>query len=639
MTTDQNQSETGLAGLRRNVGFARVRLGQLLVWYALSGVVVFVLPMMARFGTRPWRMPAGDEIQSWYWLVAFLVSAFSVTLLRAIRKEVSLPVLALVAIGPWLIGYLTLMGREGVSHSRAVALVSAATGTGLLIAPALIPAVMLPHATGITVAAAALAGLLGSRRPVEAEEKRPTTEQTFIRTALVPLELTYRSGLIADAQVPGGALARLGPGLLLVTGGGSFYEIAWDSGQRLQARRLDIPAPPTNRDRMPSNMEKSPYLRVTGLAVAATPESVTVHVAHEAWSPDEGCVVMQVSAMRLHGTSAIQKNWRPVYATRPCIKPDREFDKVETGGRLLLHTDGSLVLTVGDYGKNREVQLSQDRDGDYGKTLRIGPRGERTLFTMGHRNPGGLTADRAGNLWETEHGPQGGDELNLLVAGANYGWPITTYGTDYGTYRWRNPPPDSPRSQFREPSFVFTPSVAISSIIALDGTRFEPWAGDLLAGSLNGERLLRFRLTGTRPVYVEPIAIRRRIRDLAETADGRIVLWTDGGDLVTLAPATRVMLGAFAYEVCKNCHGALGRNARRTVPPLARVIGRKVASLPGFPYSDGLRNVGGVWTEQRLDAFLQSPSTFAPGNTMSFPGIADSVERRLIVNFIRQASR
>ncbi len=640
MTTDQNQPEPGLAGRLRNVGFARVTLGSLLVWYALSAVVVFALPPLVRSGIWPWAMPASDEIQSWYWMVAFMVSAFGLTLVRAMRKHVSVPVLAVLVIGPWLLGYLALMRRADVGHSRAVALVSATAGAGLLIAPAIIPSVAMPHVTVATVVAAALAGLFGSRRSVEPERTAvKPVERTVINTALVPLEITYESGLIADKQVPGGALARLGRGLLLATGRGTWYEIAWDSGQSLRARQLNIPAPPTNLDRLPENLEKPPWLRVTGLAVSATPESVTVYVAHEAWRPDERCLVLQVSAMRLHGTEAADTGWRPVYVTRPCISLDRQYDRYETGGRLLLQSDGSLLLTVGDFGKNRETQLSQDPDGDYGKTLRIGPHGKRSLFTMGHRNPGGLTADRAGNLWEAEHGPRGGDELNLLVAGANYGWPITTYGTDYGTYRWRNPPPDSPRSPFREPSFVFTPSVAISSIIALEGTRFKPWAGDLLAGSLNGERLLRFRLTGTRPVYAEPLQINRRIRDLVEGEDGRIVLWTDGGDLVWLEPASDVMLGAFAYEVCKNCHGSLGGAVRRTVPPLAGVIGRKVASLTDFAYSDGLRKVDGVWTEQRLDAFLESPSRFAPGNTMSFPGIANSVERRLILDFIREESR
>jgi hypothetical protein len=127
MTTDQNQPEPGLAGRLRNVGFARVGVGRLLLWYALSAVVVFALPPLLRFGTRPWRMPASDEIQSWYWMVAFLLSAFRVTLVRAMRMRLSAPVFAVVMTGPWLLGYLTLMQRADVGHSIDE---TAATGLG-----------------------------------------------------------------------------------------------------------------------------------------------------------------------------------------------------------------------------------------------------------------------------------------------------------------------------------------------------------------------------------------------------------------------------------------------------------------------------------------------------------------------------
>ena len=623
------------------MGFSQVRTGDLMLWYAVGALLVFAVPSYVWFRAEPWRMPPSDEIQAWYWMVAFLVAAVGVTVVRASRGALSLPLFAMLATGPWVLAYVALMPRLGVAHSRGVALVAAVVGTGMLIAPAAIPRIAMPYVARIAALMILLAGAMSGPGPVEEVAAAPEVErQTVVSTSLVPLTVTYESGLITDTLVPGGAIARLGRDLLLVTGEGGWYEVGWDStGLKLRTRKLDIPAPMSRPEYDPHG-PGTPFIRVTGLVISQTPGSVTAYVAHEVWRSEEGCVHLQVSAMRLKGWEAAETTWRPIYVTQPCIQPGEGFDSFETGGRLLLQSDGSLLLTVGDYGLNREASSahSQRPSTDYGKTLRIGVDGSRALNTLGHRNPGGLTSDRNGNVWVAEHGPQGGDELNLLQAGGNYGWPLVTYGTDYGSYRWRYPS-RAPSAAFREPSLVFVPSVAISSLIAVQGSQFEQWAGDLLAGSLRAERLLRIRLTGTRPLYAEPIQVNRRIRDLVEAENGRIVLWTDEGDLVWLSTANNVMLGAFAYEKCSRCHGGVTRVASRLAPALAGVAGRRVASLPDFPYTDALKQVRGVWTDERLDAFLRSPSTFAPGNAMQFAGIADSVERRVLLDFIRASLR
>ncbi|MFK4539652.1 glucose/arabinose dehydrogenase [Bradyrhizobium ottawaense] len=105
----------------------------------------------------------------------------------------------------------------------------------------------------------------------------------------------------------------------------------------------------------------------------------------------------------------------------------------------LLDAD-TLLLTVGDFGFDGLASVHaypQDPPASYGKTIAINIRdGYPTIFTAGHRNPQGLYVDPSGTIWSTEHGPQGGDELNRLVRGANYGWPYATYGTDYGSFSW-----------------------------------------------------------------------------------------------------------------------------------------------------------------------------------------------------------
>ena len=107
---------------------------------------------------------------------------------------------------------------------------------------------------------------------------------------------------------------------------------------------------------------------------------------------------------------------------------------------MVLLDDSRLLFSVGDYqhdGWNREQMLPQNDDAEYGKTVLIDLNtGESSIHTKGHRNPQGLYVSPTGTIWSTEHGPRGGDELNMIMQGANYGWPLVTYGTEYGDKIW-----------------------------------------------------------------------------------------------------------------------------------------------------------------------------------------------------------
>jgi cytochrome c2 len=635
--------ETGETGTRIGglPGFSAVGHGVLIGWYALSAAAVYALPSMLRLGT-PWTRPAAEEVQAWYWLLAFAVAAFGVILARITRGRVTFPVLLALGTVPWLIAFAALMFRDQVSHSRGIALLSIALGDAFLVAPVLFPDPSLSRRARIitwtTAAVAALSTVLlvtfAARRPVARE---PISDR-LANTARLPVHVRYATGLVRDSVVVGGALVSLGSNLLLVTGSGTWHEINWDTNGRPRATRVSLP-PPMSRE-LPGVRPRQPrpMMRVVGLAAARSADSLTIYVAHEVWRPNPGCVVLQVSVTRVKDLAAADgSQWKPLYATQPCLTPGVGFSDNQQGGRLLLLTDGSLIFGVGDYGQIRPAPgAPQDPSVDFGKTLRIGLDGSRTLFTTGHRNPGGIALDSGGNVWGVDHGPRGGDEVNLLQAGGNYGWPLTTYGSDYGAFEWAIATPADAGSRFTDPSYALVPSLGISSLIVVRGKEFAPWDGDLLAGSLAGQRLLRFKTAGRRIVYAEPIAIDRRVRDLAQTSDGRIVLWTDTGDLVWLMPAPELLEQAAAFAPCSQCHALPGEGPRLTEPSLQGIVGRKVASLPGFEYSDALKRVGGRWDEQRLDAFLRSPSEFAPGTIMSFPGIADSARRHALVTMLQR---
>lgn len=619
--------------------FSSVRVGDLVLWYALGTVVVHVLPSMLRLGGPPWTLPAGDEIQAWYWAIAFLLAALGLTLWRVVRGGVSLLWVVVLTAWPWAVCFAVLMLRDGVAHSRLVAIMSAGLGMLLLIAPAVLGQRGTRYVGRTLSAVVIAAALMMSARGYSGRGPTRDSTRTIVSTALAPVAAHYERHLVPDPQVPGGALVRLGRELLLVTGAGDWYTIGWDSTDtHLRATPVEMPAL-MNRDIAGFDGPYPPLMRVTGLAADIRGDTSSVFVVHEVWDAAERCIAHQVSTIRLHHLQAAEKAWRQVYRTQPCVKFSEGFDPYDSGSRATILRDGSLLLTVGDYGMTRTADsaLAQQPAGDYGKTILIRPDGSRTLYSMGHRNPSGITMDREGNVWVTEHGPRGGDELNLLKEGANYGWPFATYGTDYGSFRWRYPP--SSNGAFTEPAFVFVPSVGISNVIALEGRLFDQWSGDLLTGTLAAKQLIRIRRTGSRLVYAEPIPLQLRVRDLVETEDGRIVIWNDDGDMVWLAPASDVLEGTLAYEQCIRCHGTIEEGGSPLAPDVAGIVGRPVASNPDFAFSAALKGIGGRWTADRLHGFLRSPSEFAPGTSMSFPGIADSAAREAVIEFLRRAPR
>jgi len=170
------------------------------------------------------------------------------------------------------------------------------------------------------------------------------------------------------------------------------------------------------------------------------------------------------------------------------------------------------------------------------------------------------------------------------------------------------------------------------------GTAFPRWRHDLLIASLIAESLFRVRLVGERVAYAEPIAVGARIRDVAEGADGRIVMWTDDSRLIVASPARNEFAGSMAYDACARSHG-LEREGTVLGPPLRDVIGSRVASDRSFEYSPALKQLGGTWTEERLDAFLKNPSAVVPGTRMAFEGIADSTRRKALISYLRASQQ
>ncbi len=221
------------------------------------------------------------------------------------------------------------------------------------------------------------------------------------------------------------------------------------------------------------------------------------------------------------------------------VAPDKE-GPAHYGGKLAFLPDGTLLVSVGEGYKYREE--AQNLEWELGKLLRIHTDGTAPtdnpfpdtaprVFSYGHRNPQGLVYDEASErILMLEHGPKGGDELNHIVAGRNYGWPAITYGVDYSGAVIS---PFTEAEGMEQPITYWVPSIGPSGLAIYRGELFPQWQGHLLLGSLINEEMRRLKLDGMTVVEDEAIfpEIKGRVRDVRVLTDGSIVALTDGGDV------------------------------------------------------------------------------------------------------------
>jgi len=234
-----------------------------------------------------------------------------------------------------------------------------------------------------------------------------------------------------------------------------------------------------------------------------------------------------------------------IFRATPKTNGKRHF-----GSRLLFGPDGKLYVSLGDRG---DRPSAQDLSSHNGSLLRLNPDGSvpednpfvgrddarPEIWTLGNRNMQGMALRPNGQIWTHEHGPQGGDEVNLMRAGVNYGWPVITYGRNYGIGTKIGE--GTEKEGMAQPVYKWVPSIAPSGMTFYTGDAFPEWQGDLFVGSLKFGLLVRLTLDGDEVVAEERMLddAYGRIRAVAQGPDGLLWLLTDerNGRLLKIAPA------------------------------------------------------------------------------------------------------
>ncbi|MGQ0584280.1 MAG: PQQ-dependent sugar dehydrogenase [Reyranella sp.] len=280
------------------------------------------------------------------------------------------------------------------------------------------------------------------------------------------------------------------------------------------------------------------------LDVCLHPEFVRNRVLYLSYSA-EGAGGAATVVARAEFTDGGLRNVTPIFEALPRTSGGLHF-----GSRIAFDRDGLMYVTTGE---RYQMRRAQDLGDLGGKVIRlrddgsvpsdnpfVGRAGARPeIFSYGHRNPQGLAMNPdTGRMWLVEHGPRGGDELNLLTAGANYGWPIVTHGIDYSGAKISD---HKSLPGLQDPVRVWVPSISPSGLCFYTGQRFPGWRGSVFTGALSNEALFRIELDGERYRGEERLLAGRLpyIRDVRQGPDGLLYVVThvnDGG-LYRLEPA------------------------------------------------------------------------------------------------------
>lgn len=284
------------------------------------------------------------------------------------------------------------------------------------------------------------------------------------------------------------------------------------------------------------------------LDVALAPDYATSRLIYLSYyEPRENGNGLAVAQARLvEGDKPKLEAVKVVFRMQPTLDSDKH-----AGGRLVFAPDGNLFVALGDRSVMEGRVQARDLGSHFGKIVRIRPDGsvpegnpfvgrdgaKPEIWTLGHRNILAADLDAQNRLWVVEMGPQGGDELNLIERGKDYGWPTIGYGEEYGGKRIHD---KTQAPGLEQPIYYWDPVISPGALTIYSGDLFPEWKGDFLIAGLSSQALVRLELKDDRVVGEERLLAKRgdRIREVVQGPEGAVYLLTDGSDakLLKLTP-------------------------------------------------------------------------------------------------------
>lgn len=342
-------------------------------------------------------------------------------------------------------------------------------------------------------------------------------------------EFEIRSESISTAVTKGGgergpALAVLQDGTLLLgggrTGGQIFtYEIAAKKLTRVSSIL------PSNRRLVDSRFA------INDIAVLSqTSRSAKLLVSYPRLGSSGNCVEIAIEQVNLNLITKRATRAGVWFVTKPCVP----ISAVQhTSGRFAVIDENTAYVTIGDLGY-RQIG-KRDKRGDLGSIFKVSSSGE-VKVSQGHRNAQGIVLYDNLHLLAAEHGPRGGDELNRIRQGGDYGWPFVTYGQPYGLGDYVRPTKTGTHAGYIEPLTQWTPSIAPTELVQLPKEGWGQWGGQLMMGTLAKQSLVLIQLDRTLAVTdQEIVSVGERIRDLEVLTSTQVVATTDSGKLLIIS--------------------------------------------------------------------------------------------------------
>ncbi len=379
---------------------------------------------------------------------------------------------------------------------------------------------------------------------VEDPKPNPTTE-TPVETN--PPNATYSSAFQGQTRIKGVKTTTVIQATAITTALTAPWGItALPDGRLLVTEKAGRMRIITTTGTVSSAITGIPAVNASGqgglLGLCLDPQFATNKMVYWVFSENvTGGNLTAVAKGRLSGDEASIENATVIYRAGPAANSNAHF-----GGRILFDQTGNLIVSTGERAYSPSRELAQSATAALGKIIRITTNGLPAsgnptftqigalpeLFSIGHRNPQGIAFHpMTKELWQSEHGPRGGDEINRVQPGANYGWPTITYGLEYNGQRVLTG--TQQQTGMEQPVYYWDPVVSPSGMTFYSGNRVPEWQNNLFVGSLSGMHIVRLVIENNKVTGEERLLSTdgQRFRDITQGIDGALYAITDGGRL------------------------------------------------------------------------------------------------------------